>query len=107
MELYYSPAACSIGIHVLLEETGKPFTLTKIDLRKQAQLQPEFTRINPKSRVPTLRRDDDRLRQGRLPHADARRRTSEVRFLGNGEKVPEALDVHIDPISIMTGLILA
>ncbi|MFI5024884.1 MAG: glutathione S-transferase family protein [Alphaproteobacteria bacterium] len=58
MELFYSPGACSVGIHVLLEETGKPFTLHKVDLRKQEQYQPDYTGINPKSKVPALKRDD-------------------------------------------------
>ena len=31
MKLYYMPGACSIGIHVLLEEIGKPYDLQKID----------------------------------------------------------------------------
>jgi glutathione S-transferase len=58
MELYYSPGACSIGIHVLLEEIGKPYQLKKLDFAKREQYAPDFTRINPKSKVPTLVRDD-------------------------------------------------
>ena len=61
MELFYSPGACSVGIHVLLEEIGKPFTLRKVDLRAGEQLRPEFTRINPKAKVPALLRDDGSL----------------------------------------------
>jgi len=58
MKLYYSPGACSLGIHVLLEEIGKPYELEKVDLAKQEQYAPSYTSINPKSKVPTLRRDD-------------------------------------------------
>ena len=31
MKLHYSPGACSIGIHVLLEEIGKPYEDLDID----------------------------------------------------------------------------
>jgi glutathione S-transferase len=58
MKLYYSPGACSIGIHVLLEEIGKPYQLEQVDLRGGAQYKPPFTNVNPKSKVPTLERDD-------------------------------------------------
>src|SRR4030081_1246299 len=58
MKLYYMPGACSIGIHVLLEEIGKPYDLQKIDGAKQEQYGPEFEKLNPKSKVPTLQRDD-------------------------------------------------
>src|SRR5689334_25112574 len=58
MKLYYMPGACSIGIHVLLEEIGKPYDLQKIDGAKQEQYGPEFVKINPKSKVPTLVKDD-------------------------------------------------
>jgi len=58
MELYYSPGACSIGIHVLLDEIGKPYQLKKLNFANREQYAPEFTRINPKSKVPTLVRDD-------------------------------------------------
>lgn len=56
--LYYSPGACSIGIHVLLEEIGKPFEAKPVSLAKGEQYQPPFTQVNPKSKVPTLLRDD-------------------------------------------------
>jgi glutathione S-transferase len=58
MKLYYAPGACSIGIHVLLEEIGKPYQLQQVNLREGAQYQPPYAAVNPKSKVPTLERDD-------------------------------------------------
>ena len=61
MKLYYAPGVCSIGIHVLLEEIGKPYELEAINLREGAQYKPEFIAVNPKSKVPALLRDDGSL----------------------------------------------
>jgi glutathione S-transferase len=58
MKLYYMPGACSIGIHVLLEEIGKPYDAHKVDGAKQEQYGPDFVKLNPKSKVPTLQKDD-------------------------------------------------
>jgi glutathione S-transferase len=58
MKLFYAPGACSIGIHVLLEEIGKPYEPVLLNLREGAQFKPEFTQVNPKSKVPTLVKDD-------------------------------------------------
>jgi glutathione S-transferase len=58
MKLMYSPGACSVGIHVLLEEIGKPYETQLVNLREGGQFKVEFTSINPKSKVPTLVRDD-------------------------------------------------
>ena len=58
MKLYYAPGACSIGIHVLLEEIGKPYEAQLVNLREGGQFKPDFTSVNPKSKVPTLVRDD-------------------------------------------------
>lgn len=58
MKLFYAPGACSIGIHVLLEEIGKPYETQAVNLREGGQFKPEFTSVNPKSKVPTLVRDD-------------------------------------------------
>ena len=54
MKLYYGAGACSIGIHFLLEEIGKPYEGIAVALREGAQHKPEFTAVNPKSKVPTL-----------------------------------------------------
>jgi glutathione S-transferase len=58
MKLLYSPGACSLGIHALLEEIGKPYESERVNLQGGAQYQAPFTSINPKSKVPTLVRDD-------------------------------------------------
>jgi glutathione S-transferase len=58
MKLYYMPGVCSVGIHVLLEEIGKPYQTQLVDFREGAQYKPPFTGKNPKSKVPTLERDD-------------------------------------------------
>jgi glutathione S-transferase len=58
VKLFYSPNACSMGIHLLLEEIGNPYTLEKVDFSKAAQYAPPFTDLNPKSKVPLLLRDD-------------------------------------------------
>jgi glutathione S-transferase len=59
MKLIYAPGACSLGIHVLLEEIGKPYELQRVNLQEGEQFKPEFTAVNPKSKVPTLVRDDN------------------------------------------------
>jgi glutathione S-transferase len=61
MKLYYSPGACSVAIHILLEEIGKPFELQRVDFTKSEQYGPEYVAINPKSKVPALQRDDGSL----------------------------------------------
>lgn len=58
MKLYYMPGACSIGIHVLLEEIGKPYELGRLNFPEGEQHKPEFQAVNRKGKVPTLVRDD-------------------------------------------------
>jgi glutathione S-transferase len=58
MKLYYAPGACSIGIHALLEEIGKPYQLEPVNLREGAQFKPPYAAVTPKGKVPALERDD-------------------------------------------------
>src|SRR6476469_4111420 len=59
MKLYYAPGTSAVGIRVLLEEIGKPYEVVPVDLRAGEQYQPAFIAVNPKSKVPTLVRDDN------------------------------------------------
>ena len=58
MKLYWGPHTCAIGIHVLLEEIGRPYETEKLDVAGGATHKPPFSGINPKGKVPTLVRDD-------------------------------------------------
>ena len=62
MKLFYAPGACSIGIHLLMEEVGKPYEGVAVDLRGGGQFKPEFTAVNPKSKVPTVVDDEGTVR---------------------------------------------
>ena len=61
MKLYIAPGACSLGVHVIMEEIGKPYELIPVDFKNAAQYKPEYMAINPKSKVPALVRDDGTL----------------------------------------------
>ena len=58
MKLWYAPGACSMSIHIILEEIGHPYELARLKLMEGEQHQPPFSTINPKGKVPTLQRDD-------------------------------------------------
>lgn len=55
LSFYYSPGACSLASHILLHETGEPFTAHRVTLAKGEHLLPDFLAINPRARVPALR----------------------------------------------------
>ncbi len=56
--LCYAKSTCAIGIHVLLEEIGKPYELNIVDFSKGEQKSPEYKKLNPKGKVAALVRDD-------------------------------------------------
>lgn len=52
--LYYSPSGASMTVHWMLIELGMPFEARLIDIDTGAQRDPEYLRLNPAGRVPTL-----------------------------------------------------
>lgn len=52
--LYHSPSTASMAPHILLRELGVPHRLALTDTEAGAQRQPEYLRLNPHARVPTL-----------------------------------------------------
>lgn len=57
MKLIYSKGACSLSVHILLEELGIPYEKEAVSLKNKKRLE-EFT---PKSYVPVLVLDDDEV----------------------------------------------
>jgi glutathione S-transferase len=54
IKLYYSPGACSLAPHIVLEELGIAFESVPISLKDGEQHKADFQRLNPKARVPVL-----------------------------------------------------
>jgi glutathione S-transferase len=52
--LYYAPGTASMVVHHALLEIGTPYRLEKVDFDQAAQRNPEYLRLNPLGRVPTL-----------------------------------------------------
>ena len=52
--LYFSPGACSMAAHVLLEECGADYEVKQIALAKGEQRTEEYRQINPHGKVPAL-----------------------------------------------------
>jgi glutathione S-transferase len=53
-QLYYSPGACSLAVHIVLEEIGVPFEAVQVAIKEGAHQTPEYLALNPQGRVPTL-----------------------------------------------------
>lgn len=53
-KLYYSPSTAAMAPHFLLREIGAPHELVLTDTDRDAHRQPEYVRLNPHARVPTL-----------------------------------------------------
>lgn len=54
IKLYYSPGACSLAPHILLEELGISYQLELVSIDEGKTKLPEFLAINHKGRVPVL-----------------------------------------------------
>jgi glutathione S-transferase len=53
-ELFYFPGNANLAPHFVLEEIGAPFELTLVDRDRDAQRSPEYMKLNPNGRIPTL-----------------------------------------------------
>jgi len=55
LKLYYSPGACSLAPHIVLNELGQSYDLEKVDLgAKKTASGSDFNAVNSKGQVPTL-----------------------------------------------------
>ncbi|HEV2430650.1 MAG TPA: glutathione S-transferase N-terminal domain-containing protein [Burkholderiales bacterium] len=58
LTLFYSPGACSMAPHIVLEESGQEYEPKRMDLSKGEQKTSEYMKIHPLGRVPALKLDD-------------------------------------------------
>ncbi len=52
--LYYSPGACSLAPHIVLEELGVPYEPVRVLVNEGEGRRPEYLAVNPRGRVPAL-----------------------------------------------------
>jgi glutathione S-transferase len=52
--LYHSPASRAFSAYWMLEELGVRFDVATVDIRKGEQKSPEYLKLNPAGKVPTL-----------------------------------------------------
>ena len=59
--LYWSPASANMTPHAMLEDIGVPYELVKVDTSKGEHRSPEYLKLNPHARVPTLVYDGGKI----------------------------------------------
>ncbi len=59
-KLFYKPGACSMAVHVILNELNVPFEAIKQDDLKA----PEFVKLNPRGQIPLLIIDGEPVKEG-------------------------------------------
>ncbi|HEY6255881.1 MAG TPA: glutathione S-transferase N-terminal domain-containing protein [Xanthobacteraceae bacterium] len=58
LTLYFTPGACSLAAHIVLEESGETYEKQVVDMAKGEQRSEPYLKINPQGRVPALRLDN-------------------------------------------------
>jgi glutathione S-transferase len=59
--LYWNHGSASITAHMALEESGVPYTRKFVDMDKGEHKSPEYLKMNPNGKVPTLLIDNKRI----------------------------------------------
>lgn len=52
--LWYLPGAASLAVHLVLEETGLPYALRRVETAADGAREPRLQELNPDGRVPVL-----------------------------------------------------
>ena len=61
MKLYYSPGACSLAPHLLLEQLGLDYEAVPVRLDTHTYAGGDYYQVNPKGSVPALDLDEGGL----------------------------------------------
>src|SRR5688500_9809995 len=81
LALYFSPGACSTASHIALEEAGAQYEERPTLLAKGAHKTPEYSKINPRGKVPALAVDGKVITENAAILAYIARRFPEKKLL--------------------------
>ena len=54
LKLFYAVGSCALASHIALEEAGAEYTPERLNFANGDQRKPEYLKVNPKGRVPSL-----------------------------------------------------
>ena len=54
LQLYSLPTPNGVKASIMLEETGLPYEVHRVDFERQDQLSPEFLSLNPNNKIPAI-----------------------------------------------------
>jgi glutathione S-transferase len=54
LKLFYAPNTASLATHIALIDAGAEYELVRLSFASEDQRKPDYTKLNPKARVPTL-----------------------------------------------------
>ena len=63
LKLYYSAGACSLSVHIALEELGVPYKLIEVSIKEEKNIQRNYLNLNSRARVPILFYGKTRIRE--------------------------------------------
>jgi glutathione S-transferase len=58
LKLYFTPGACSMAAHIVLEESGEKYEAQRVNFADKEQRSEAYLKLNPQGRVPVLVLDD-------------------------------------------------
>ena len=78
LTLYYTPGACSMAAHIVLEESGEDYQAKKVDLAGGEQRTEDYLKINPLG-IGTVQAEEQRRPHGVENELDRHRRRAATR----------------------------
>ena len=93
--LYYAPNTCALAPYVTLTEAGAKFEVRPLNYRKREHFTPEYLKINPKHKVPTLVVDGKILTENVAIHQWVHRTFPDAKILpGDPWDELQAISLH-------------
>jgi glutathione S-transferase len=93
--LYYAPNTCALAPYVTLTEAGAKFEVRPLNYRKREHFTPEYLKINPKHKVPSLMVDGRVLTENVAIHEWVHRTFPAAKLLpGDPWDYAQAISLH-------------